>query len=418
MIADNILQRAISRLVGRGTLRIITGSGACLEAGDGGDPQVSIRLLDRAATWSLLIDPELTLGELYTDGRLVIEQGTIFDLFQLLLETRHGQRGALPIPSFSSLRELAERFRGKIDPNRAKRNVAHHYDLDRRLYELFLDSEWQYSCAYFEYPGQSLDDAQRAKQRHIAAKLMIEPGQEVLDIGSGWGGLALYLARTAGASKVKGITLSEEQLAAARRSAAQSGLANRASFELEDYRNTTGTFDRIVSVGMFEHVGRESYDTYFQTCHRLLSDTGVMLLHTIGSTRSPEYTNPWIAKYIFPNCYLPSLSEVMQSVERAGLIVTDTEVLRLHYAETLKAWRKRFMARRVEAARLYDERFVRMWECYLAMCEAGFRFGSLVVFQIQLAKRVGTVPPMRDYIADREEQLRDAEQHKRLSAAE
>ncbi len=417
MIADNILQRAISRLVGRGTLKIMTGSGACLEAGDGGDPKVSVRLIGKATTWILLIDPELTLGELYTDGRLVIEQGTIFDLFQLLLEKRHGNRGALPMPTFSSLREVADRFRGKIGRRRAKRNVSHHYDLDRRLYELFLDSEWQYSCAYFEYPGQSLDDAQRAKQRHIAAKLMIEPGQKLLDIGSGWGGLALYLASTAGAGKVKGITLSEEQLVAARRSAAQFGVADRVEFELEDYRNTTGTFDRIVSVGMFEHVGRASYDTYFQTCARLLSDTGVMLLHTIGSTRLPEYTNPWVAKYIFPDCYLPSLSEVTQSVERAGLIVTDIEVLRLHYAETLKAWRARFMARRVEAARLYDERFVRMWECYLAMCEAGFRFGSLVVFQIQLAKRVDTVPLKRDYIAHSEDQLRDTEQRKRLSAA-
>jgi cyclopropane-fatty-acyl-phospholipid synthase len=418
MIADNILRRAISRIVKTGTLSVITGSGARLEAGDGGDPKVSIRLIGKAASWSLLIDPELTLGELYTDGRLLIEQGTILDLFQLLLETTHGHRRSLPIPSLSSLRELAERFRGRIGRNRARRNVAHHYDLDRRLYELFLDSEWQYSCAYFEYPGQSLDEAQRAKQRHVAAKLMIEPGQEVLDIGCGWGGLALYLTRIAGAGKVKGITLSDQQLAAARRSAARFGLTDRAYFELEDYRNTTGTFDRIVSVGMFEHVGRVSYDTYFQTCSRLLSDTGVMLLHTIGSTRPPEYTNPWIAKYIFPNCYLPSLSEVMEAVEHAGLIVTDTEVLRLHYAETLKMWRTRFMARRVEAARLYDERFVRMWECYLAMCEAGFRFGSLVVFQIQLAKRFATVPLLRDYIADREGQLRDAEPHKRLSVVE
>jgi cyclopropane-fatty-acyl-phospholipid synthase len=415
MIADRILQKAITLLVGRGTLKIVTASGRCLSAGDGGKPEVSIRLMDRTAVWGLLVDPELSLGELYTDGRLVIEQGSIYDLFQLLLETKHGDRNALPIPTLSRLREMADRFVGNIDPFRAKRNVAHHYDLDRRLYELFLDEEWQYSCAYFKHPDQSLDDAQRAKQRHIAAKLLIEPGQSVLDIGCGWGGLALYLAGTAGAGSVRGITLSEEQLAAARRSAAVRGLADRVRFELEDYRNTNGKFDRIVSVGMFEHVGRAAYDTYFDTCGRLLADDGVMLLHTIGCSAPPDITNPWIAKYIFPGGYIPSMSEVLPPIERAGLQVSDIEILQLHYAETLKAWRTRFMARRDEAARLYDERFVRMWECYLALCEAGFRFRGLVVFQLQITKRVGVAPMTRDYVGEREENLQDVE-HSRIAA--
>jgi cyclopropane-fatty-acyl-phospholipid synthase len=416
MIADRILQKAISLIVGRGTLRIFTASGKWLRAGHGGKPEVSIRLMDKAAAWGLLLDPELTLCELYTDGRLVIEQGSVFELFQLLLETKHGDRNALPMPTLSRLREMADRFVGKIDRHSAKRNVAHHYDLDRRLYELFLDEEWQYSCAYFEHPGQSLDDAQRAKQRHIAAKLLIAPGQNVLDIGSGWGGLALYLARTAGAASVKGITLSEEQLVAARRSAAMRGLDDRVRFELEDYRSTTGTFDRIVSVGMFEHVGRAAYDMYFETCNRLLADDGVMLLHTIGCNAPPDITNPWIAKYIFPGGYIPSMSEVLPAIERAGLQVTDIEILRLHYAETLKAWRARFMARRAEAARLYDERFVRMWECYLALCEAGFRFRNLVVFQIQITKRVDSAPVTRDYISDRREQLQAVDARVRTAA--
>ena len=302
------------------------------------------------------------------------------------------------------MRRLHQMNRGE----RAKRNVAHHYDLDRRLYDLFLDTDRQYSCAYFETPGQSLDDAQLAKKRHIAAKLAVEPGHRVLDIGCGWGGLGLYLADVVGADVV-GITLSEEQFAIANGRAVERGLQDRVEFRIEDYRKTAGRFDRIVSVGMFEHVGVGFYDTYFQHCARLLDDDGVMLLHTIGRTTGPGATNPWIAKYIFPGGYIPALEEIVPAMERAGLFVTDVEILRIHYADTLKAWRERFLARRDEAEALYDEQFCRMWEFYLAACEASFRCGDDVVFQIQISKKIDALPLTRDYIAEREQNLRSKE---------
>ena len=290
----------------------------------------------------------------------------------------------------------------------AKQNVAHHYDLNGRLYDLFLDSDRQYSCAYFETPDTGLEAAQTAKKRHIIAKLLVEPGQSVLDIGSGFGGLALSLVEQARAGQVRGITLSHEQLAGSRQRVADRGLADRITFALEDYRATQGSFDRIVSVGMFEHVGVSAYDAYFQACRRLLKADGVMLLHTIGRTGRPYPTNPWVTRYIFPGGHLPTLSEMTPAIERSGLVVTDIEVLRLHYAYTLRAWRERFMAHREDAKRLYDERFCRMWECYLALAEAAFRFEDAVVFQVQLARRNDTVPLTRGYIAAREAALRMA----------
>jgi cyclopropane-fatty-acyl-phospholipid synthase len=291
---------------------------------------------------------------------------------------------------------------------RARRNVAHHYDLDERLYTLFLDSDRQYSCAYFDTPAASLDDAQLAKKRHLAAKLRIEPGSRVLDIGCGWGGLALYLAEYTGA-RVTGITLSKEQLALARVRAGEKELGRAVEFRLQDYRDVAEKFDRVVSVGMFEHVGVKFYDTYFQRCAELLSEDGVMLLHSIGRSQVPDSTNPWIAKYIFPGGYIPSLSEVLPSIERAGLLVCDVEILRLHYAETLKAWRERFMARREEAVQLYDERFALMWEFYLAACEMTFRKQDMMNFQLQLTRRQGVVPMTRDYMAREEDRLRALE---------
>jgi len=293
-------------------------------------------------------------------------------------------------------------------PTRSKRNVASHYDLDRRLYSLFLDDDKQYSCAYFETPESTLDDAQLAKKRHLAAKLVLQPEQRVLDIGCGWGGLGLYLAETAGA-RVTGITLSEEQFQIANTRAEEKNLTERARFVLQDYRNTPGHFDRIVSVGMFEHVGVDYYDAFFKRCAELLDDDGVMVLHSIGRSEGPGITNPWVAKYIFPGGYIPALSEVLPAIERAGLLVNDIEILRLHYAETLKAWRERFMARRDEAERMYDERFVRMWEFYLAASEMSFRKQNSMVFQIQISKRQGIVPITRDYIAREEQRLRAAE---------
>jgi len=408
MLSEKILSLAFTRAVKHGTLEMITAEGERLTFGDGTDPRVSIRFLDAAAQMALCLHPELKLGELFTDGRLVIEQGTILDLLQLLLQDNHGQLDELPLQRLRKIRHWMMR-RAENDAAKAKRNVAHHYDLDGRLYALFLDSDRQYSCAYFDHPDAGLEEAQLAKKRHIAAKLLVEPGHSVLDIGSGWGGMGLYLAQAARAGSVKGITLSEEQFEVSRRRAGGAGLLDRVHFELQDYRFTTGTFDRIVSVGMFEHVGVQSYDEYFQACRRLLKEDGVMLLHTIGRSGTPYPTNPWITKYIFPGGHLPVLSEMMPAIERAGLVVTDIEILRLHYAYTLQAWRERFLAQREEVLRLYDERFCRMWECYLAMSESAFRWQDAVVFQVQLARRNDVVPLTRNYIAGRETALKEAE---------
>jgi cyclopropane-fatty-acyl-phospholipid synthase len=287
--------------------------------------------------------------------------------------------------------------------------VAYHYDLGDPFYALFLDQDWQYSCAYFEYPGQNLADAQRAKKRHIAAKLLLEPHHRVLDIGCGWGGLGLYLARVVGVKSVLGVTLSDEQILRAVRRADELKLSDQVDFQLCDYRALTGRFDRIVSVGMFEHVGLENYQTFFDTCRERLSDDGVMLLHTIGCSDEPSLTNPWIAKYIFPGGHLPSMSDILKAVERSGLIVTDVEILRLHYAETLLAWRTNFLARRDEAVRMFDERFCRMWEYYLAMSEAAFRYENVVVFQLQLMRQQASVPLTRDYITPAKARLLAAE---------
>jgi cyclopropane-fatty-acyl-phospholipid synthase len=408
MLSERLLKAALTRAVKHGTLAMTTARGGKFTFGDGTEPKVAIRFTDDAAQLALCLHPELKLGELFTDGRLVVEHGTIFDLLQLLLQDTHGELDELPLHRLRKIRTWMK-LRSENDALRSKRNVAHHYDLDGRLYSLFLDSDKQYSCAYFDHPDATLEEAQMAKKRHITAKLLLDPGQSVLDIGSGWGGLGLYLAQAGGAGSVRGVTLSEEQLDVSRKRAAAAGIPETVRFELEDYRSTKGTFDRIVSVGMFEHVGVPSYDTYFATCQRLLKNDGVMLLHTIGRTGQPYPTNAWIARYIFPGGHLPTLSEISPAIERAGLVVTDVEILRLHYALTLKKWRERFMAHREEVLRLYDERFCRMWECYLAMSESAFRFQDAVVFQIQLAKRNDTVPLTRDYIPEREAALKVAE---------
>ncbi|WP_293902922.1 cyclopropane-fatty-acyl-phospholipid synthase family protein [Phenylobacterium sp.] len=404
----SLLRRALEPAVKTGSLTFQFASGQGFELGDGTGPPVVARFTDAGAPLALLLDPDLRTGELFTDGRLVMDRGTIYDLLILVLQ--HGDDAP---PTWSA--RLLDRLRGALrqvvkgnDLLRSRRNVGHHYDLDDRLYALFLDPEWQYSCAYFERPGQSLADAQIAKLRHIAAKLALAGGERVLDIGCGWGGMACYLAGTAGAGEVLGVTLSGEQLGRARERAADRGLADRVGFALQDYRDVQGQFDRIVSVGMFEHVGRVWYDTFFDTCQARLADGGVMLLHTIGVSDAPSLTNPWITKYIFPGGHLPALSEILPSIERAGLMVTDIEVLRLHYADTLRAWRDAFMARRDEAAALFDQRFCRMWEYYLSMSESAFRCEGVVVFQIQLAHRVDAAPITRGYIAETESRLASA----------
>ncbi|WP_448956110.1 class I SAM-dependent methyltransferase [Labrys neptuniae] len=393
---DRILRWAIARIVSHGNLTVVTPAGTRLTFGDGTGEPVTVRLTDRAAAIALLMDPDMRLGELYMDKRFVVEQGSIYAFVHLILREAQNQSHPLPARLIDRARAALRRFRLRNLPGRSKRNVAHHYDLDGRLYNLFLDADRQYSCAYFEYAGQSLEDAQVAKKRHIIAKLRIGPQHRVLDIGSGWGGLACSIS-DAGAAEVRGVTLSEEQLAFARERP-KGGAEGRVHFDLIDYRSVQGRFDRIVSVGMFEHVGLAYYETFFRTAGRLLADDGVMLLHTIGCSAEPGFTTPWLDKYIFPGGYIPSLSEILPAIERAGLIVTDVEVLRLHYAETLKAWRERFLARWDDAKALYDERFCRMWEYYLAAAEVAFRCEDLVVFQIQLAKSNKTLPLTRDYI--------------------
>ena len=340
---------------------------------------------------------------------MVVEQGTIADVLAIVV----GQHRSDRLPTWARLRWLARYLHRRLKQfnprGRARRNVAHHYDLDGQLYALFLDADRQYSCAYFETEEQSLDDAQLAKKRHVAAKLLMAKDLRVLDIGCGWGGLALYLAELC-AARVTGITLSQQQLALARVRAGEKGLSGRIEFRLNDYRDVAEKFDRIVSVGMFEHVGVGFYDAFFRKCRALLDDDGVMVLHSIGRSEGPDVTNPWLEKYIFPGGYIPALSEVLPAVERAGLLVTDIEILRLHYAETLKAWRARFLAHREEVERLYDARFTRMWEFYLAASEMAFREQAMMVFQLQLAKKQGVVPMTRDYIAREEARLRALEQ--------
>jgi cyclopropane-fatty-acyl-phospholipid synthase len=404
---DRLLFIFLQKYIRRGSLKVTTASGTTRTFGDGSGPAVAVRFTTAAAQRAVLLDPELKLGEAYMDGTFVVEQGSIADVLAVLLrQERIGAVNWAWLPRL--LRHLFRRLQQYNPRSRSRQNVAHHYDLDGRLYSLFLDGDRQYSCAYFETPDQSLDDAQVAKRRHLAAKLHPPAGAKVLDIGCGWGGLALYLAENTGA-EVTGITLSQEQFQVAQNRAQERGLTQETNFRLIDYRDVEGTFDRIVSVGMFEHVGVGFYDTFFGKCHKLLADDGLAVLHSIGRSSPPGITNPWIAKYIFPGGYIPALSEVVPAIERAGLIVTDIEVLQLHYAETLKAWRERFLAHRDEVLKLYDQRFVRMWEFYLACSEMAFREGDMVVFQIQMVKRKGVAPQTRNYIAQEEARLRGIE---------
>jgi cyclopropane-fatty-acyl-phospholipid synthase len=368
----------------------------------GSGAEAAMALRDRQTVRRLLLNPKLGVGEAYMEGGLVpLDGSTIHDILGVLLANLRGDSTGLP---GAWLRRAAARMRRPLDQfnaaGRARRNVAHHYDLNGRLYSLFLDRDRQYSCAYFSNGTETLEEAQAAKKRHIAAKLCLErPGLSVLDIGCGWGGMGLTLARDYRA-RVTGITLSMEQLNEARARAEAEGLADRVSFELLDYRAMNRRFDRIVSIGMFEHVGVIHYRAFFDTMARCLEPDGVALLHSIGQWDGPGTNNPWIQKYIFPGAYCPSLSEVTRTIEHARLLTTDVEVLRLHYAETLRHWRQRFAANRDTIAWLYDERFCRMFEFYLSSCELGFRCGRLMVFQIQLTHRQTAVPLTRDYITD------------------
>jgi cyclopropane-fatty-acyl-phospholipid synthase len=394
-----LLSRLFKTLFKIGHLTVIDARGRSATYGDLPGPHVTVRLHDKSVEWALALNPRLAVGEAFMDGRLTIENADIFQFLDLCAQNTQRFQS---FSAFDPLYRIDKLFRALQQFNpapRARENVHHHYDLSGQLYDLFLDADRQYSCAYFRTGNDSLEAAQDNKKRHIGAKLLLKPGLKVLDIGSGWGGLGLYLAR-AGAAAVQGVTLSTEQLEVSNRRAAAAGLADRVKFHLRDYREQTGKFDRIVSVGMFEHVGVRHYPEFFAKVRDLLADDGVALLHSIGRSDGPGVTNPWIRKYIFPGGYAPALSEVLPIVERAGLWVTDIEILRLHYADTLREWRRRFNRARDQIRKIYDERFCRMWEFYLAGSEVAFRREGHMVFQMQLAKRVDAVPRTRDYIHD------------------
>lgn len=384
----------LKSIVRDGSLCVIDARGRRHTIGDGSPPEATLRLTARPAEYTLAFDPALSVGEAYVDGRLVIEEGSLYDFLDVL-----ARNSVWRSPWIAFFERLGKGLKHSNPVGRARRNAA-HYDLSSAFYDIFLDHDRQYSCAYFKGPDDTLEVAQQNKKRHIAAKLLLDrPGLRVLDIGSGWGGLALYLAEAFGAD-VTGVTLSGEQHSSSIKRAALSPVGECVRFELRDYRDVEGPFDRIVSVGMFEHVGKRNYAEFFVRIGELLSDDGVALIHSIGYADTPGPINPFIRKYIFPGADLPSLSEVFTAVEPTGLFVTDVEILRLHYAETLRHWRERFTARSEEVKALYDERFFRMWEFYLALCEVGFRRRTNMVFQMQIARRLETVPLTRSYMDD------------------
>ena len=405
---EDRLAGMLARGVKQGAVAITFPSGKTRTFGDGSAPVARLRLTDPGAVRAAWMDPALQFAELYMHERLVVEEGDIYDF--LALAKKNGAKNFASAPAIArEIGRMAHRkLRRHVLPETAKGNVAHHYDLDETLFRLFLDEDLQYSCAYFETGEETLEEAQRKKKRHIAAKMLLGPGQRVLDIGCGWGGMGLYLARTAGAD-VTGVTLAEEQLRVANQRAAEAGMAEKAKFLLQDYRKVTGKFDRIVSVGMFEHVGPQHFDEYFQTISDLLTDDGVALVHSIVRARPNASDPPFVEKYIFPNGHIPALSETFPAIEKAKLLVKDVEILTMHYADTLREWRKRFHANREKVLAVYDPVFFRMWDLYLIASEISFRYGKLANFQIQLTKRHAEAPRSRGYIAEAEARLAAAE---------
>ena len=387
------IDKFLSRVLKRGSLQIVDHEGKVHRYGDGTGTPVRVRFTSADAERNVANNPDLKLGEEYVDQGFIVEQGTLYDFMMVLFDNVEGVLPPWPVVARAVYHYLTRRMDQANTLRRSRHNVHSHYDLDGRLYSLFLDADMQYSCAYFEDGVTSLDEAQLAKKRHIAAKLDLKPGQRILDIGSGWGGLGLYLAEHFDVD-VTGVTLSDEQFAVANRRAEEKGLAKQARFLLQDYRTIAGPFDRIVSVGMFEHVGVGHYGEFFQHVKRLLTRDGSMLLHSIGRTGRPGYTSKWIQKYIFPGGYIPSVSEVVPSIEKSGLYMTDVEILRLHYAKTLRAW---------------HERFIRLWDFYLTASEVAFRIGNLDNFQIQLSKKFDALPLTRRYMVDAEDALRRKE---------
>ena len=391
------LPRLLDSAVSTGDLELVSPDGRSWRFGDGTGAALRLRARDRAIDWRIPLDPELAAPEAIMDGRLEVEEGGIADVVDLFFRNRAGFDASRAVRLRHALGH-AGRWLMQFNPSgRSRRNVAHHYDLGNAFYRLWLDEDMQYSCAYFERGDETLDEAQLAKKRHIAAKLRLSPGQRVLDIGCGWGGMAIYLAKVAEV-EVTGVTLSRQQLQLARERAETAGVADRVRFELRDYRDIRERYDRVVSIGMAEHVGAPHLPTYFRTVHERLAPGGVALIHLIGTAGPPTYTGAFLRKYIFPGGYTPALSETLAEVERAGSWPLDCEDWRLHYARTLAEWRKRFMAVRAQAVESHGERFARMWEIYLSGCEATFRHGPSCVFQLQLARERDAVPITRDYL--------------------
>jgi cyclopropane-fatty-acyl-phospholipid synthase len=402
------MDRILAGAIHQGSFRVIWPDRTQSRYGNGIGPQAGVHITNAGYLRRLVQNPGLALGEAYMDQGVVPLECSMHDVLVLLMENIKGQR--VPVLELNAwVGRLLRPFLQANGAKKSKHNVAHHYDLNGRLYSLFLDRDRQYSCAYFPRGDETLEEAQAAKKRHIAAKLLLDrPNLSVLDIGCGWGGMALTLARDFGA-RVTGITLSEEQLGQARARAHSAGLADRVKFELIDYRAMDRQFDRIVSVGMFEHVGVPNFPTYFATIKRCLQPDGVALLHAIGRFEGPSATNDWIAKYIFPGGYSPALSEVLAPLEASGLITTDIEILRLHYAKTLAHWRRRFAANRDAIAALYDERFCRMFEFYLSGSELAFHHAGHMNFQIQLVRHQEAAPLSRDYMFEAERSISFAE---------
>jgi cyclopropane-fatty-acyl-phospholipid synthase len=404
----------LRKVIHEGALRLIDSRGKTYNLGDSSQPVCTVRLHRHYLDFSLILNPALSVPEAYMDGHLTIEDGTLYDFMNIVARNYSRLEQSL---LFRMIKFLDIAKFGQYNPiKRSRKNVAHHYDLSDDLYNLFLDRDRQYSCAYYPDEDTDLETAQLEKKRHLAAKLLLEPGQKILEIGSGWGGLGLYLSK-AGNVDVTGLTLSVEQHKVSADRAEKAGLSDRVKFHLKDYRDETTTYDRIVSVGMFEHVGKRNYAEFFKNVEQRLADDGIMVLHSIGRLNEPHAINPFIRKYIFPGADLPALSEVTRAIEPFDLIITDIEILRLHYAETLRHWRERFMNQRNKAAKIYDERFCRMWELYLVLCEVGFRHLDLMVFQIQLAKRLDAIPVTRNYMTDWERKQAERENDKQRHAA-
>lgn len=403
-----LLSKMMSRFIKTGQLNIIDVSGKLHSFGDAGSqPSVTMKIHDKKLYRSLFFNPELKAGEAYMDGTLTVEDGTIRDFLKVFALNATNLRGQGHQKRLRQFYKKIKRYHQRNVRASARKNVEHHYDLSNDFYKLFLDEDMQYSCAYFTSPDVALEEAQRAKKAHIAAKLNLKPGNKVLDIGCGWGGLSLYIAEHFDVH-VTGVTLSTEQHALAQERIKAKGLEDKVDIRLQDYRELTGPYDRIVSVGMFEHVGTPHYQEYFSKIHDLMADDGCALVHSIGRRGGPGSTASWIRKYIFPGGYSPALSETMAEVEKSGLWTTDIEILRIHYAETLLEWDNRFQANRAKVAEMMDERFCRMWEFYLIISEFSFRYSKNMNFQIQLTKQVDGLPFTRDYMLEVEKALTPA----------